>query len=71
MSESNPWLIIFELSSVLTVGFPPYLSQKPCKYDSIHYGFFVVMTKIRSVKTARTRHREIFEEFFLFEMQAG
>jgi len=29
------------------------------------------MTKIRAVKTARTRHRENFEEFFLFEVQAG
>ena len=60
-----------ELLSVLTDGFPSWLSQKPCKYDSIHCGFFVVMPKIRTVKTARTRRREIFEGFFLFEMQSG
>ena len=60
-----------ELLSVLTDGFPSWLSQKPCKYDSIHCGFFVVMPKIRTVKTACTRRREIFEGFFLFEMQSG
>ena len=51
--------------------FRPNFRKSLVNTSSIYCGFFVVMTKIRSVKTACTRHREIFEEFFLFEVQAG
>ena len=51
--------------------FRPNFRKSLVNTSSIHCGFFVVMTKIRTVKTARTRHREIFEEFFLFKTQAG
>ena len=51
--------------------FCPDFRKRLANTSSIHCGFFVVMTKIRSVKTARTRHREIFGKFFPFETQAG